>query len=112
MKLLEKLNQFAHLTPDEIAARIADPFPTWAQGDVVTAELIEQYAELRIVICNVSRRTNPRGRVERHHRLSSYQGPARTRWDLNDWHRGTLQPGGPWWFRSLASYEANPDEGF
>lgn len=98
MKVFEQLNTLAHLTPDEIAAKIGDPFATWRWGKSLTEAEYDKYSDTEIAVLHYSYPNRP-SRAETEHRLGN--------WDYSTW-RDWL--GQDFYFRSQESFDDNPDE--
>lgn len=50
MKLLDQLNQHAHLSPDEIVKAINNPFQKWRRMSSLTREEFERYRDTRVIL--------------------------------------------------------------
>ena len=121
ISLIQALDGMQDKTPDEIINRLfpQDPFGQWRRCNTLTEDEYNDNRETRIVICNVRHASDPIYNVEEEHAIGarlpwlSDEDYYTHMWDWYDWdRRGTLGRNDTWWFRSQASYNANPEEGF
>lgn len=105
MGLIQTLNKFGHLNPDQIVRRLGDPFPNWRLGMTLTREEYNEFRATPIVLLRAG--YGPESAESNVHYIGK-DHPHGTIWSYGDWSRDWL--GRDYYFRSQESYDANPSE--